>query len=91
MLFGLLLQVLNPFNNLIFEVVIKSTERNGLYFIPDLLHEFIVLKTSILGIIMLDPDYHLLAVSLKGPFSLDCLVGVEALLEMHVADITTVI
>ena len=64
---------------------IKSTYIYFLYLVPDCLHDHIVLKLSIFGMIMTDYDYYLLDIHLKGPIDLDCLVEVEALPKVHIA------
>ena len=70
---------------------IKSTYRYFLYLVPNFLHEHIVLKPSIFGIVMTDTDYYLLDIDLRGPLELDCLVEIEALLKVHIAEIVVVI
>ena len=70
---------------------INSTERYHLSIFPDCLDECIFPKPSIVCMVITDIDLYLLAIFLKVYLGLDHLIRGEAIIEMHVADITLVI
>ena len=73
------------------EVGIEPTERNCLSLIFEQLHELIVFKYSIVGLIMLYPYSYFLYVGLKGPLRLYCLSKGESILYLYIIKITVLI